>query len=146
MLGFQLQLAGCKHEVMIAAIVDTWERPRVCFVDAGLKVLGRQDGVCLVVILPIRFMPGCCPRQHVGVDSVGKGDTASLCELYESPSSVFFLPSAKSSYCPCPVLVCVRAYFGIPITLNYKHIFLASLCYDANKLLVELFDLFVFVV
>ena len=26
-LGFQLQLDDCKHEVMIAANVDTWERP-----------------------------------------------------------------------------------------------------------------------
>ena len=47
------------------------------------------------------------------------------------------------------MLVCVRAYFGIPITLNYKYmqyILLESLCYDAVKLLVELFDAFVFMV
>ena len=39
-LGFQLQLDGCKHEVMIAANVGTWERSCVCFVDAGLEALG----------------------------------------------------------------------------------------------------------
>ena len=43
------------------------------------------------------------------------------------------------------MLVCIEAYFGIPIALNYKYILLGSLCYDAIKLLVELFDL-VFVV
>ena len=35
----------------------------------------------------------------------------ALCELSESPSSVVYLSDAKSSYCPCPELVCVRAYF-----------------------------------
>ena len=33
--GFQLQLDGCKHEVMIAVNIGTWERPCVGFVDAG---------------------------------------------------------------------------------------------------------------
>ena len=44
------------------------------------------------------------------------------------------------------MLVCARAYFGIPIALDYKYILLGSLCYDAIKLLVELFDLLIFVV
>ena len=44
------------------------------------------------------------------------------------------------------MLVCVRAYFAIPIALSYKYLPFGSLCYDAIKLLVELFDLFVFMV
>ena len=54
------------------------------------------------------------------------------------------LSNAKSSYCPCPVLVCIWAYFGIPVALNYKYILRGSLCYDAIKLLVELIDLLLF--
>ena len=53
---------------MMAANVGTWERPCVCFVDAGLEVSGCQDKVYLVVNLPIRGMPGCCPRQLLGVE------------------------------------------------------------------------------
>ena len=98
------------------------------------------------VNLPFRGMPGCCPRQLAGVESDCKGESVALCKLYESPSSVACFSNAKSSYCPCPVLVCVSAYFGIPIVLNCKYIFLGILCYDAIKLLVELFDLLVFVV
>ena len=45
-----------------------------------------------------------------------------------------------------PVLIYVRAYFSIPVALNYHYILLGSLCYDAIKLLVELFDLFVVMV
>ena len=67
-------------------------------------------------------------------------------ELWESPSSVACLFNAKSSYRPCPVSVSARAYFSIPITLNYKYILLGSLCCDAIKPLVELFDLLVFIV
>ena len=48
---------------MIAANVGTGERPCVCFVDAGLEVLGCQNEVYLVVNLPIWGMPGCCPRN-----------------------------------------------------------------------------------
>ena len=51
-----------------------------------------------------------------------------------------------SFHCPFPVFVCIRAYFGIPIAFNHKYILLGSLCYDTVKLLVELFDLLVFVV
>ena len=91
-------------------------------------------------------MPGCCFRQLVGVKSVGKRESLALCELCELPSSVVCLSNAKSSYCPCPVLVCFRAYLGILIALHYKYILLGSLCYDAIKLLVELFDLLVFMV
>ena len=80
MLGFQLQLDGCNHEIMIAANVDTRERPCVCFVDAGLEALGCQDEVYLVVNLPIRGMPGCCPGQLVGMESVGNSGSAALCE------------------------------------------------------------------
>ena len=112
---------------MIAASVGTGERPCVCFVDAGLEVLGCQDKVCLVVNLPIRGIPGCCPRQLVGEESVGKGESVAFCELSESPSSVVCLSNAKSSYCLCLVLVCVRVYFGIPVVLNYKYILLGSL-------------------
>ena len=70
----------------------------------------------------------------MGVDSVGKGESVALCELSESPSSVVCFTSAKSSYCLCLVLVCVRVYFGTPVALNYKYIL-----YDAIKLLIELF-------
>ena len=82
----------------------------------------------------------------MGLESVGKGESVALCELSESPSSVVYLSDAKSSYCPCPVFVWVRVYCGIPIALKYKYILLESLCYDAIKLLGELFDLLVFVV
>ena len=83
-------------------------------------MLGCQDEVYLVVNLPIRGMPGCCSRKFVGVQSVGKGESVALCELCESPSCVVCLSNAKSSYCPCPELVYVMAYFGIPIALNYE--------------------------
>ena len=88
---------------MIAAKVSTWKRPCVCFVDAGLEMLGCQDEVCLVVNLPFRGIPGCCPRELVRVESVGKGESIALCELSESPFSVVCLSHAKSSYCPCLV-------------------------------------------
>ena len=80
-LGFQLQPDGGKHEVVIAANVGTWERSCVCFVDAVLEALGCQDEVYLVVNLPIWGMRGCCPRQPVGVDSVGKDESVALCKL-----------------------------------------------------------------
>ena len=63
---------------MIAANVGTWERPCVCIVDAGLEVLGCENKVYLVVNLPIRGMPGCCPRQLVGLENVGKGESVAL--------------------------------------------------------------------
>ena len=129
---------------MITTNVNTWERPCVCFVDAGLELLGCKDKAYQVLNLLIRGIPGCCPRQLVGVESAGKGESVALCELSESSSFVVCLSNAKSSYCPCLVLVCVRVYFGIPIALNYKYI-LGSLCYDAIKLPVELFDLLAFV-
>ena len=66
---------------MIAANVGTWERSCVCFVDAGLEAFGCQDEVYLVVKLPIRGMPGCCPRQLVGVEKVGKGESVVPCDL-----------------------------------------------------------------
>ena len=68
---------------MIAANNSTWERPCVCFVDAGLEAFGCQDEVSLVVNLPIRGIPDCCPRQLVGVESVGKGESVVLCELLD---------------------------------------------------------------
>ena len=74
----------------------------------------------------------------MGLESVGKGESVALCELSESPSSVVCLSNAKSSFCPCLVLICVRNYFGILVALTYKYI-LGSLCYDAIKLLMELF-------
>ena len=119
---------------MIAANVGTWERPCVCFVDAGLEVLGCQDKVCLVVNLPVRGIPGCCPRKFVAVESFGKGELVTFRTLGVSILCHLFL---KSSYCPCPVLVCVRAYSAILIALKYKKILLGSLCYDAIKLLIE---------
>ena len=82
----------------------------------------------------------------MGVEIVGKGKSVTLCELSESPFSVVCLSNAKSSFCPCPVLVCVRAYFGIPIVLTYNYILLGSLHYDTIKLLVELFNLIVLIV
>ena len=63
---------------MIAANVGTWERPCVCVVDAGLEVLGCPDEVYLIVNLPVRGIPGCCPRQHMGVESVGNGESVAL--------------------------------------------------------------------
>ena len=44
------------------------------------------------------------------------------------------------------MLVCVRAYFGISIALLYRYILLGSLCYDVIELLLEVFDLLVFMV
>ena len=81
-------------------------------------MLGCQDEVRLVANLHIKGMPGCCPRHLVGVESVGKGESMALCELEEPPSAVVCLSDAKLSYCPCPVLVGIRAYFDIPIALN----------------------------
>ena len=61
-----------------------------------------------------------------------------------SPSSVkLCLTNAISVYCPCPVFVLVRAFFGIPVTLYNKYILL---CDGVAKLLVELFDLLVIMV
>ena len=80
-LDFQLQLDVCKHEGMIAANIGTWERPCVCFFYVGLEALGCQDEVYLVVNLPIRGMPGCCPRQLVVVGKVGKCESVALCKL-----------------------------------------------------------------
>ena len=82
----------------------------------------------------------------MGVESVEKSKSVALNELLQSQSSVVCLSNAKSSYCPCPVLVFVRAYFGIPVALNYKYILLGSLWYDTIKLLVELFVLLVFMI
>ena len=67
---------------MIAANVGTWERPCVCFVDAGLEVLGCQDKVCLVVNLPVRGIPGCCPRQLLGVARVSRWFSANSRSLH----------------------------------------------------------------
>ena len=44
-------------------------------------IWGCQDEVYLVVNLPIRGMPGCCPRQLVGVESDCKGKSVALCDL-----------------------------------------------------------------
>ena len=66
----------------------------------------------MVVNLPITGMTGCCPRQRVGVERVGRVSG------WLFASSVVCLSNAKFSYCPCSVLVCVRDYFGIPVTLN----------------------------
>ena len=148
-LGFQLQLDNYNHEVIIATNVGIWERFCICIVDAGLEELGCQDEVYLVVNLPIRGMPGCCPRQLVGMRSVVKRESVSLCELSESPSSVVRLSNAKSSYCPC---VCVRVYFIVPTALIDKSILLRSLRNDTIRLpslvakIVELFNLLVFMV
>ena len=56
------------------ANVGTWERPCVCFVDAGLEALQCKDEVYVVLNLPIVGMPGCYLRQLVRVENVGKGD------------------------------------------------------------------------
>ena len=88
--------------------------------------------------LPIRGMSGCCSGQLVGMECVGQGESAAPCNSFKSPPSGVHLSNAKSSYCPCPVLVCGRVYFSIPIALNYKYILLGSLCFDVTKLLVLL--------
>ena len=72
----------------MAANAGTWENLVRAFVDAAFEVLGCQGEVYLVVNWPIRGIPGCCPRQLVGVESVGEGEFVALCELSESPSSV----------------------------------------------------------
>ena len=120
-LCFQHQLGGCKNKVRIAANVGTWERSCVCFVDARLEAFGCQNEGNLDVYLPIRGMPDCYPGQLVGMESVGKGESVALCKLVQS-SSVVCLSNASSSYCPCPVLVCARAYFGNLIALNREYI------------------------
>ena len=51
------------------------------FVDAGLEALGCQDEVYLVVNLSTGGMPGGCPRQLVEVESFGKCESVTLCEL-----------------------------------------------------------------
>ena len=70
------------------------------------------------------------------------GESVALCELQESPSSVVCLSNAKSPYCPCLVVACVREYA--------TSISFLGVCYDRNvrppRLLVEMFDLLVFVV
>ena len=145
-LGFQLLLDGCKHEVMIAANVGTWERPCVCFFMPDLKRW--------VVIMKSIWLSTCPsgPCQVAVLDNLwgwrvlARVSWWHLCKLLESPSSVICLSNAKSSCCPCPVFVCVRIYCGVPIALNYKYILLGSLCYDTIKLLVELFNLLIFVV
>ena len=77
-LSFQLQLDGCKGEVMIAANVGTRERSCLCFVNVGLAALGCQDEVYLVVNLPIMGMPGYCSGQLVGMESVAKSESVVL--------------------------------------------------------------------
>ena len=119
-LGFQLQLDGCEHEV-----------------------LECQDQVNLVVNQPIRGMPGCCP---CGGGECWQGWVSGSLRTQGVSILSFCLYSARSSYCPCPVFVCFRAYFDIPVALNYWYILLGSLCYDTIKLLLELLGLLVFVV
>ena len=63
---------------MITANVSTWERSCVSFVNAGLEALGCKDEVYLAVNLSIIGMPGYCPRQLMGVKSVGKGELVAL--------------------------------------------------------------------
>ena len=94
---------------MITNNVGIRERSFVRFVQAELEALECQDEVCLVVNLPIRGMPNCCPRQFVWL------------RMLEMESRWFFaisvvcVSNARSFYCPCPVLVCVSAYFDIAI-------------------------------
>ena len=104
---------------MIAASVGTWKRPCVCFVGIGLEVLGCQDEVYLVVNLPIRGVPGCCSRQLVGVDCVGKGESVALCELQESPFSVVCLASATFLLL-LPSVSTRQDLLWHPIALHYK--------------------------
>ena len=66
---------------MITASISAWDRSCVCIVDARLETLGCQDEDYPVVNLPARGMPGCCARQLVGVENVGKGVSVALCEL-----------------------------------------------------------------
>ena len=74
--------------MILAANVGTWRRPCVCFVDGRLEAFGCQEEVYLVVNLSIRGMPGCYPRQLLGVESVSKGDSlrtlrvSLLCRLF----------------------------------------------------------------
>ena len=80
--GFQLQLSGCKYKVIIAADAGERKRSCVCFVVAGLEMLGCQDEVSLVVNLPVRGVPGCVRTgQLAGMETVGKGESVALCEL-----------------------------------------------------------------
>ena len=80
-LCFQLQLDGCKHEVMIVAYVDAWARSCAYFIDAGLEALGCQDEVYLAVSMPIRGVPRCCCRQLVGIECVSKDKSVVLRNL-----------------------------------------------------------------
>ena len=95
-------------------------------------MLGCQDEDYLVVNQPIRDTPGCYHRQLVGMESVGKGEsvvTRSVHLLSLVPPTPN-LPSVPAQCC-----------YGIPTALNYKYILFQSLCYDAIKLLIELFNL-----
>ena len=92
---------------MNSAIVGAWESSWFCFPNTGLKRWNvRMD---LLVNLLIKGVPGCCSRKRIGVETVGKSESVVLCELQQSPSSVVCLSNAEPSYCPSPVLVCVRA-------------------------------------
>ena len=97
-LGFQLLLDGCKHEVMIAANVGTWERPCVWFLMPDLKRWVVIMKSIWLSTCPIRAMPGCCPRQLVGVESVGKGESVAVCKHQEFSFPVVCLSSSESSY------------------------------------------------
>ena len=76
----------------------------VCFIDAGLEVFGCQDEVYLVVNLPVRGIPGCCPRQLVGMDSVGKGESVALCSsvvlFFQCQIFLLSLPSVSTRQGP----------------------------------------------
>ena len=75
-------------------MIASWKRSCVCFVDAGLAALGCQDEVYLVVNLPIRGMPGFCPRQLMGMGSVGKGE---LVVFFSNSNSLHPLSFASPS-------------------------------------------------
>ena len=129
-LGFQLLLDGCKHEVMIAANVGTWERPCVWFLMPDLK----RWVVIMKSIWLSTFPSGPC--QVAVLDNLwGWRVLARVSRwLFANTSSFHFL----SFVCPVPnlptfygpVLVCVRSYFGIPIAFDYNYILLGSLCCD----------------
>ena len=108
-----------------------------------LEASGCQDEVTLVVNLSIRGVPDCCSRQLVGVESVRM--YTRLCRLLFANSRS---RNPLSFFSPVHTLPTVPAqcWYASGTTLHSDYFLLGSLCYDAIKLLVKLFDLLIVMV
>ena len=118
-LGFQLQLGSCKHEVMIAASVAPGKNLIIDLkrLDVRMKSIWFRTcpfGACHVAVLDNLWGWRVLAR-------------VSWCGALYYSESLHPLSFVSPMHNPCPVLVCVWAYFGIPTALNYKYILLGSL-------------------